>query len=94
MSFLNENANCSQRFDTKLKKIEAVRTRLQVARCNFAVCRDQSKVYILGGFGQSKGGAEEDAYTRSVEIFDLEDGTVKDGKRIPVADQAFTACFV
>jgi len=82
-----------ERFNTQLKTIEVIKPKLSVARCNFAICSNQSNVYIIGGFGHSKGD-DEDAYTRSMEIFDVESESLRDGKHIPVADQAFTACFV
>jgi len=82
-----------ERFNTQLKTIEVIKPKLSVARCNFAICSHQSNVYIIGGFGHSKG-VDEDAYTRSMEIFDVESESLRDGKHIPVADQAFTACFV
>jgi len=82
-----------ERFNTQLKTIETVKAKLTVARCNFAICNNNSTVYVIGGFGHSKD-FDENAYTRSMEIFDMQSETLRDGKHVPVADQAFTACFV
>ena len=83
--------NSIEKIDTTTGEVEVIKTKLRQARRNFAVAKHGHLVYIIGGDVTHYSKKYEEIFTRSMEVLNLENETVQEGKSIPFADRGFTA---
>jgi len=84
---INERTDIIEKFDLRTGRIKLLNVKLKLARNGLAVAKYMNDLYIIGGYtGNGK--------TSTVEIFDLDKEEMREGKELPVADYAFTACVL
>jgi len=83
----DERTDTIEKFDILTERIKLLNVKLKFARNSFAAAKHMNDLYIIGG------NTGED-YTPTVEIFDLNKEEMREGKELPVADCAFTACVL
>jgi len=83
----DEQTDTIEKFDLLTERIDFLNVKLKIARSSPAVAKYMNDLYIIGGYtGNGK--------TSTVEIFDLDKEEMREGKELPVADYAFTACVL
>ena len=77
-----------EKFDKLTGSISILDIKLAVGRSRFALAKVGKNAYIIGGNTDGR------FPTETVEILDMEQETITEGRNVPVADFGFTACVL